>query len=190
MRSAVYILQTFEASLSPWTHVATSVAATAARCLIGAWRPRAWYVRVTDPSSIFLDCGLTDEKEPISVQRFGLTEISAPDPSSSALVDVVFVHGLNGDPKKTWTSRDSDVFWPEKLLPRFVEEQKVRVLVYGYDADVTSFRGGSGGVTKDKIHNHAESLVADLFANRRVSLRSLLHLFRPKIAPHLNTTFH
>lgn len=41
----------------------------------------------------------------------------------------------------------------------------MRVLVYGYDADVTS---GSVGVTKDKIHNHAERLVADLVANRRV----------------------
>lgn len=40
------------------------------------------------------------------------------------------------------------------------------MLVYGYDADVTSLC--SGGVTKDKIHNHAERLIADLFANRRI----------------------
>lgn len=113
------------------------------------------------------------EQEPASVNRYGLTEISAPNPPSSSLVDVVFVHGLNGDPKKTWTSHDPDVFWPLQLLPRFVEEQKVRVLVYGYDADVTSFGGGGGGVTKDKIHNHAEGLVADLCANRSVRSRAL-----------------
>ena len=47
----------------------------------------------------------------------------------------------------------------------------MRVLVYGYDADVTSFRGE--GATKDKIHNHAERLIADLFANRRVSYAPL-----------------
>lgn len=46
-----------------------------------------------------------------------------------------------------------------------VEEEKARILVYGYDADVTSF---TDGVSKDKIHNHAESLVAELFADRRI----------------------
>ena len=46
----------------------------------------------------------------------------------------------------------------------------MRVLVYGYDADVTSF--GGKGVTKDKIHNHAERLNADLSANRRVRCRA------------------
>lgn len=103
---------------------------------------------------------------PISVQRYGLTEAYAPTPASSALVDLVLVHGLNGDPHDTWTSKATNIFWPAQLLPQFVEEQRVRVLVYGYDADVTSFRGE--GATKDKIHNHAERLIADLFANRRI----------------------
>ena len=99
-----------------------------------------------------------------TVQRFGLTVVS--DPGKGALVDLVFVHGLNGNPQKTWTAENSQLFWPAQLLPEFVEEQKVRVLVYGYDADITSL--GGPGVTKDKIHNHAERLVADLFANRRI----------------------
>ena len=101
-----------------------------------------------------------------NVQRFGLTEVYAPSPASSTLVDVVFVHGLNGDPHNTWTSTPSNVFWPADLLPQFLGDVKARVLVYGYDADVTSLAGS--GTTKDKIHNHAERLVADLFANRRV----------------------
>jgi len=41
--------------------------------------------------------------------------------------------------------------------------KKARILVYGYDADVTSFKGGT---SKDKIHNHAETLVQRLSANR------------------------
>lgn len=45
-----------------------------------------------------------------------------------------------------------------------VEEEKTRILVYGYDADVTSF---TDGASKDKIHNHAEHLVAELSANRQ-----------------------
>ena len=99
------------------------------------------------------------------VIRFGLTEVYSP--SSPINVDLVFVHGLNGDPKRTWTSKESNAYWPRDLLPAFVEEQRARILVYGYDADVSSL--GSRGVTKDKIHNHAERLIADLFANRRVS---------------------
>ena len=49
-------------------------------------------------------------------------------------------------------------------MPLAVEEEKARILVYGYDAEVTSF---TDGVSRDKIHNHAEHLVAELAANRR-----------------------
>lgn len=51
------------------------------------------------------------------------------------------------------------------MLPPILEEEKARILVYGYDADVTSF---TDGATKDKIHNHAEHLIAELAANRRI----------------------
>ena len=57
------------------------------------------------------------------------------------------------------------MFWPAQLLPPILEEEKARILVYGYDADVTSF---TDGASKDKIHNHAEHLVAELAANRRI----------------------
>lgn len=72
---------------------------------------------------------------------------------------MVFVHGLNGDPHNTWTAEKSKIFWPAQLLPLILEEEKARVLVYGYDADVTSF---TDGASKDRIHNHAEQLVAAL----------------------------
>lgn len=75
------------------------------------------------------------------------------------------MHGLNGNPHNTWTSVKSKVFWPAQLLPPLLEEEKARVLVYGYDADVTSF---TDGVSHDKIHNHAEHLTAELAANRRI----------------------
>lgn len=78
---------------------------------------------------------------------------------------MVFVHGLNGDPHNTWTSEKSKIFWPAQLLPPFLEEEQARILVYGYDADVTSF---TDGASRDKIHNHAEHLVAELAANRRI----------------------
>ncbi|KAL9598741.1 MAG: hypothetical protein Q9219_004299 [cf. Caloplaca sp. 3 TL-2023] len=100
----------------------------------------------------------------IPVNRYGLTEVSSPS-TGKPNVDVVFVHGLNGDPHNTWTSEKSKVFWPSQTLPGVLEEEKARVLVYGYDADVISF---TDGASKDKIHNHAEHLVANLQSNRRI----------------------
>lgn len=97
------------------------------------------------------------------VNRFSLTEVHKPD---HANVDIVFVHGLNGHPQQTWTSEKSHIFWPADLLPPILEDEKARILVYGYDADVISF---TDGASKDRIHNHAESLVATLTGNRRVA---------------------
>lgn len=97
------------------------------------------------------------------VQDYGLTQVYAP--TGGGKVDIVFVHGLNGHPKKTWTAEKSQTFWPLQLLPPILAEQRARILVYGYDATVTSF---TDGVSKDKIHNHAENLVAALSANRRI----------------------
>ena len=76
----------------------------------------------------------------------------------------MFVHGLNGNPYRTWTSDRSKTFWPKQLLPYRLREVKARILVYGYDAKVTSFTDGEG---TDKIYNHAEQFVSELAANRQ-----------------------
>lgn len=91
------------------------------------------------------------------VADYGLTQVYAP--TGGGKVDIVFVHGLNGHPQKTWTAEKSRIFWPLQLLPPILAEQRARILVYGYDASVTSF---TDGVSKDKIHNHAENLVSNL----------------------------
>ena len=97
-----------------------------------------------------------------TVKRFGLTQVSAP--SNNHIVDIVFVHGLNGHPYHTWRSKEKEIFWPAQLLPFALEEGNARILVHGYDADIASF---ADGASKDKIHNQAEQLVAALCANRR-----------------------
>lgn len=77
---------------------------------------------------------------------------------------IVFVHGLNGDRIATWTNKDNGVCWPADLLPQFLDPIGVRVMTYGYNANVAAFTDGS--VSRDKIHHHAETLASSLVANR------------------------
>jgi hypothetical protein len=69
------------------------------------------------------------------IKRFEVTEVyTHPD----AKVDIVLVHGLNGDPRRTWQS-ENGTFWPSELLPVSLKSAHARVLVYGYKADVYAF---------------------------------------------------
>ena len=93
------------------------------------------------------------------VKDFGLTEVHcAVDPQ----VDLVFVHGLNGHPYKTWSTQKPQVFWPADLLPKEIEVP-IRVLTFGYNAKPAAFLDGA---STDRVHNHGESLIAKLVANR------------------------
>ncbi|KAJ5239506.1 hypothetical protein N7468_004125, partial [Penicillium chermesinum] len=74
-------------------------------------------------------------------------------------VDIVFVHGLNGNPKDSWTSK-SGCFWPADLLPEVLGS--ARILSYGYNANVTAF---TDGASRDSIVSHAETLASTLAAN-------------------------
>ena len=52
------------------------------------------------------------------------------------LVDLVFVHGLGGGSRKTWTNPDkSATFWPKEWLSRDGDFDRTRVHSFGYEAD-------------------------------------------------------
>ena len=53
--------------------------------------------------------------------------------SESSLVDVIFVHGLTGDPRDTWTSTTNGDFWPVWLD---ADLHKVSVYTLGYPASL------------------------------------------------------
>lgn len=109
--------------------------------------------------------------DPSDIKRYEVTEVYS-DPE--ALVDIVLVHGLNGHPRYTWTTPASkkskkEVFWPSDLLPATLRAAKARILVYGYNADVYAF---GGNASSDMIHQHAQTLLANLSSERKLEERS------------------
>jgi hypothetical protein len=87
------------------------------------------------------------------IKRFEITEVySHPE----AKVDIVLVHGLNGDPRHTWTAKNG-VFWPTELLPVTLKSVKARILVYGYNADVYAF-GSSRSPRYTSKHTQSEAI--------------------------------
>ncbi|KAI1452162.1 hypothetical protein F4805DRAFT_463047 [Annulohypoxylon moriforme] len=101
------------------------------------------------------------------ISRYETTAVyTHPD----AKVDIVLVHGLNGDPEKTWTAKNG-VFWPAELLPTSLRDARANVLVYGYNADVYSKKHGSNP-SDNFIYMHAQTLVTSLTHYRKDEMSS------------------
>lgn len=47
---------------------------------------------------------------------------------------IVLIHGLNGQPARTWASASTGFFWPAELRPYL---ENARVMLFGYNADVS-----------------------------------------------------
>lgn len=95
------------------------------------------------------------------VNRFDVTAVyTHPD----AKVDVILIHGLNGDPQKSWTSKTNGVCWPTDLLPQTLTEAgtQANVLTWGWNADVASKNPSS-----EFIHERARTLVKYLTSYRK-----------------------
>jgi pimeloyl-ACP methyl ester carboxylesterase len=84
-----------------------------------------------------------------------------------ATADIVFVHGLNGSPGHTWTSSNG-VFWPVHLLVPTLADAPANIMVYGYNADVTTWKKDSSP-TNNFVYQHAQNLVMSLATHRRHS---------------------
>jgi hypothetical protein len=64
----------------------------------------------------------------------GLTTIFEPD--EPGIVDIIFVHGLNGGSKGTWTQNgDPALFWPETWLSKDEAFRDVRIHTFGYNSN-------------------------------------------------------
>ncbi|KAI1821720.1 hypothetical protein F4861DRAFT_445652 [Xylaria intraflava] len=77
---------------------------------------------------------------------------------SEPLVDFIFVHGLNGGSRKTWSySEDPAMFWPKEWLPSEPGFKHVRIQSYGYSSDWSRRQQ-----SKLTIHDFGQALLADI----------------------------
>ena len=96
-----------------------------------------------------------------SPRHVALTDLVIPPKNPS----IVAVHGLNGDAVKTCTARNGKTCWlnhPD-FLPKYIKN--ARVLVWGYNANVSSI---TGPTSSNRILQHAQTLVQELEADREV----------------------
>ena len=91
----------------------------------------------------------------------GLHTLSEPLSFSGAdsvyTVDIVFVHGLNGHWKRTWT-HENGTFWPKDLLPHALPG--ARVFSYGYPSQIFANKSVAG------IRDFAKHLLDDIGMER------------------------
>ncbi|KAI1177574.1 hypothetical protein F4777DRAFT_541485 [Nemania sp. FL0916] len=90
----------------------------------------------------------------------GLTTLYEPQEATPA-VDIIFVHGLNGGSRKTW-SRTADPlhYWPRAWLPEDVDFRDTRIHSFGYNAD-----WGERRQSILNIHDFAQSLLGEMKNN-------------------------
>ncbi|KAK8026590.1 hypothetical protein PG991_003646 [Apiospora marii] len=60
-------------------------------------------------------------------------------PEQSRTVDILFIHGLGGTSRRTWSkNRDLNYLWPQLWLPNEPEFSRARILTFGYNAHYAS----------------------------------------------------
>ena len=86
----------------------------------------------------------------------GLNLIYSPEDGHKA--DIVFVHGLGGTSRKTWSkNEDPDLFWPLMFLPLEPDVALTRIFTFGYNAN---FR--AAGKVNISVLDFAKDLLFDL----------------------------
>lgn len=109
-------------------------------------------------------------------KRYGLIQLSGNDNDTrSSTVDVIAVHGLNGDARRSFTDSNTGCCWLSDLLPRDIPD--IRVFSYGYEAGLF-LSSGSTGVAS--IYDLSDSLLLAIHHMRKTekgaSVRPLIFI--------------
>ncbi|KAK8244134.1 hypothetical protein HDK90DRAFT_501620 [Phyllosticta capitalensis] len=104
----------------------------------------------------------TQQPSPLGIDEASLGLQVVYQPQTPAPLDIVFVHGLGGHSRKTW-SKHHDVtrFWPGIWLPDDPEVGKARILTFGYNANFSSAQKGMTNIT-----NFAKELLNEMRRGR------------------------
>ncbi|KAI8631819.1 hypothetical protein F5Y19DRAFT_422185 [Xylariaceae sp. FL1651] len=98
----------------------------------------------------------------------GMNPVYSPPSGVKPAANIVFVHGLFGDPWKTFATKTKNggrtlaqtskavagIFWPLHLLPHSI--RNVKIFSFGYDASIERFMGATGLNT---VHQHGRNLL-------------------------------
>lgn len=92
----------------------------------------------------------------------GLNVLYAP---SEPLIDFIFVHGLRGGSRKTWSkTQDINHYWPQQWLPLEPRFKNVRIHSFGYNSDWGERKGSS--LT---VHDFGQALLGEILNSPDIS---------------------
>ena len=102
----------------------------------------------------------SDSLSALNSDSFGLHVVH--DPHVEPALDIIFLHGLGGGCRRTWSwDRNPDYFWPGLWLPYDNDVNGCRIFSYGYNAN---FKGGSRSIST--VTDFAKALLFDLSFGR------------------------
>lgn len=107
---------------------------------------------------------------------FGLNTLF--DPDNPAIADLVFVHGLGGGSRSTWTkSNDPSLYWPKEWLPQDPRFQDVRIHSFGYNSNW-------GNESILNVHDFAKALLGSMQECPLIPQNSKVRTTRSNLKPH------
>lgn len=118
-------------------------------------------VAATDEDRNSSGFGDSDDAGEVVPSSLGLHRLH--DPPTEARVDLIFVHGLGGDSRKTW-SKSGQNFWPRDWLPADPAFQHVRIHTYGYDSAYLKGRGDCLN-----IHHMGKALLGEISTSPEIA---------------------
>ncbi|KAM7204974.1 hypothetical protein V8F33_001215 [Rhypophila sp. PSN 637] len=90
----------------------------------------------SSPLALWSTSTTTAESSSDEKGALGLTTLHEPTSPSEPVADIVFIHGLGGGSRKTWSfSSDPQHYWPQAWLPDDGDFADVRIHTFGYKAD-------------------------------------------------------